>query len=446
MDIEELRAKRKELRDKTYSDLLAVEGVAKESDRAANIAGNSQNVLDGIDAEFERITALDNTDITFMLFAAMLQSLRWVLTPELKLPQIKELSPQIPKEERLRANEKDHIGGVYDGKSSGAEYELSELSKYREKYPEQAEKSQAEFYKKNNKYRGWMEILTQPVPYDAMNGLDKSSIPNIANLNMQSKNGYFNNIYAKNHHVATLGHDPILGWLFGTANILTSTITFVDFQSYEVHRGHKIKSLGQFVDNRELQFSDQAIDFLAQRGLFDIFSECVMSAKEDNKRVAAAVVRQAIHFASDKYCIDGLPIPILSTIDPQKAQDYIEKGWNSVEFEKIVKGDLKTIGISAAVGALINLIIECIYLLCIKTEDVIDIRRVRIKKILSIAGVISSSSNLLYVALTENIAKLDIAGMGMTMLSLLRSEDFICKVKQEYIKNNFSNLIMDGRA
>lgn len=286
-----------------------------------------------------------------------------------------------------------------------------------------------------------MEILTQPVPYDAMNGLDKKSIPNIANLNLQNKNGLYNNIYAKNHHVATLGHDPVLGWLFGTANIMTSTISFVDFQSYEVHRGHKVKSLGQFVDNRELQFSDQAIDFLAPRTIFDIFGECVMSAREDYKRVAAAVVRQAIHFASDKYCMEGLPIPILSTIDSQKAQELIEKGWNSVEFERIIKGDLKQVGISAALSALINLITEAIYLLCVRSDDSLDIKRVRIKKILSIADVIASSSNVLYVALTENYSKLDIGGIGVTMLTLLNSLDFTCKIKQEYIRNNFAKLV-----
>lgn len=30
-----------------------------------------------------------------------------------------------------------------------------------------------------------------------------------------------------NHRFATLGHDPILGLIFGTANIMTNTITTV---------------------------------------------------------------------------------------------------------------------------------------------------------------------------------------------------------------------------
>lgn len=40
-------------------------------------------------------------------------------------------------------------------------------------------------------------------------GSDKS-IANIAGLNKQNPNGSYSNIYGKNHHVATFGHDPIL--------------------------------------------------------------------------------------------------------------------------------------------------------------------------------------------------------------------------------------------
>ena len=50
-------------------------------------------------------------------------------------------------------------------------------------------------------------------------------------------------------------------------------------------------------------------------------------------KISAAVVRQSMHFASDKYCTEGLPIPLLSTINPQRAQELIEKGWNSQELK-----------------------------------------------------------------------------------------------------------------
>ena len=39
-----------------------------------------------------------------------------------------------------------------------------------------------------------------------------------------------------NHRVHTLGHDPILGWIFGTGNIMTCTITLSKKHAFATHR------------------------------------------------------------------------------------------------------------------------------------------------------------------------------------------------------------------
>lgn len=446
MSLKELRRRHAELSSKTEKDLQGMKDLTEESQRVGNIAHDSENIIDDIDIRFEQLTSLNNTDITFLFFATMLQTLRWVLLPELKLPRMEELTPSVDKSERMASNERKHIGGIYDGKKSGAEYELEELVKYKDEHQDLAQKSQNVFYSKKNKYRSWIEILTQPVPYDAMNALDKNLIPNIAGLNKQNLNGSYNNIYGKNHHVATLGHDPILGWLFGTANIMTNTVSFVDFQSYDVIQGHKVKSLGQFMQTRELQFSDQAIDYSNPRSIVSIFRECILSAEEDYKRIAAAVIRESIHLASDKYCVEGLPIPILSTISPEKAQELIEQGWNNLEFKNLLTDDLEQIGASAGLALLINLIIEVIYLFCFDTTDDRNLRKIKIKKILSMSEVMASSSNILFVALTKNMAKLDIGGFAVTMITLLHSGDFIKKMKQEYLRNEFEALVMKNSS
>ena len=446
MSLEELRRRHAELSSKIEQDLLGMKDLVEESQRVENIAHDSEYILDEIDTRFEQLTSLNNTDITFLFIATMLQTLRWVLLPELKLSRMKELTPSVDKSERMASNERKHIGGIYDGKKSGAEYELEELAKYKDTHQYLVQKSQKEFYSKKNKYRSWIEILTQPVPYDAMNALDNNLIPNIAGLNKQNLSGSYNNIYGKNHHVATLGHDPILGWLFGTANIMTNTISFVDLQSYDVIQGHKVKSLGRFMATRELQFSDQAIDYSSPRGLVSILHECILSTEEDYKRIAAAVVRESVHLASDRYCVEGLPIPILSTISPERAQELIGQGWNSLEFKNLLTGDLKQIGASAGLALLINLIIEVIYLFCFETTDDQNLRRVKVKKILSMSDVMASSSNILFVALTKNMAKLDLGGFAVTMITLLHFRDFIKKMKQEYIRNEFEAVVMKNSS
>ncbi len=444
MSLDELRAKRKELDEKSEKSLAKMNEIIQEGYRVENIAANADEIIDNIDKEFEKATSLGNADIGFLLFATMLQSLRWIIMKDLSLPNMEEMELSVAKEERLRANERNHKGGVYDGKSSGAEYEHEASAKYIENHKQIAEQSEDEFYGKKNQYRSWIEIITQPVPYDALNGLDKKLVPNIADLNKQNPNGTYNNIFGNNHHVATLGHDPVLGWVFGTANIMTSTISFVDFQSFKVLRGHKIKSLGEFALNNELQYSDQAIDYSDPSSLIEILYECCLSTKEDYRRIAAAVAKQAMHLASDKYCIEGLPIPILSVIDPQKAQEMIERGWNSIEFEKLLQMDLRQIGISAGLSMLINLVVEAVYMLCMDLDMDSKLKRVKINKILSISGTIASSSNLLYMALSDKESKADVGGIGVAMLELLHSAKFIKDLKQEYIRNNFEKMIMCG--
>jgi hypothetical protein len=44
------------------------------------------------------------------------------------------------------------------------------------------------------------------------------------------------NMGGKYHRMYTLGHDPILGWVFGTANILTDCITFNNFHTNRISR------------------------------------------------------------------------------------------------------------------------------------------------------------------------------------------------------------------
>ena len=423
-----------------------IDSVSNGIERLEYVIDNNDKIYDELDKEFDRITGLDKTEIGFMLFAAMLQSTRWIMMPGLKIPQMENLDLSVPIEERLGPNEKNHQGGIYDGFSSGAQYEQESRKKYKNRYVEKAKQAEDEFYSKKNNYKNWREIVDQNVPFDAMNALDKDLIPDVAGLNKKGKNGKYNNISGLNHHAATLGHDPILGFVFGTLNILTDTITYSNFKTYDVVRGHKIKALNQFQIIRELQPTDLVVDYSKPRLLIDVLLEAILCVKEDPKRLAAAVYKEAEHLVSDKYCKQGLPIPILSIVDSQKAQELIEKGWNSEEFKKLAKSDLKQITISAGIAFLINLIVEALYMFCIKSDEKKEIRQVKAKKITASASAIALSSNVLYVTIAKDYKKIDIAGMGYTMIKLLRTNDFISKIKVEFIKSGFEELIFNDEV
>ena len=65
--------------------------------------------------------------------------------------------------------------------------------------------------------------------------------------------------------------------------------------------------------------------------------------------------------------------------------------------------------------------------------------------ILFLANIISSSSNVLYVAVTENMKKLDIGGICASLLELVNSSSLQMRIKEEYIKQQFSNLVLHER-
>ena len=429
-------SKIEEQKQRVQETRLYGDNIVCETQRVADVLENIDTLVSSLDSEFEKRTGIFNpNDMKYLFVAVMLQSLRWVISPELKTLNMENQELHVEKDQRLKSDEKNHKGGIYDGKSSGKKYEDKKINEYMKKHPEKVESAKKEYHGekgRDTRYRSWIEILMRPVPYDATNSDDNGVIPNIANLNGFDENMMqYKNICGGNHHAATLGHDPVLGWIFGTMNIMSSTITFVNFLTFEVSQ-----------TNPQLNKWKQTINYARPYGYAEMLGYCIGSAVEDPKRIPAAVVRQSMHFASDKYCTEGLPIPLLGTIDPQRAQELIEKGWNSQELQYLLRTDLLNLGINAAVSILINLILKSIYLFCMDGEEDIEILKVRIQKILLVSNIISSSSNILYVAVTKRIGKLDVAGIGVTLLNLFKSKKFISDIKQEFIARGIEKAIL----
>lgn len=283
-----------------------------------------------------------------------------------------------------------------------------------------------------SKYRTINQILCGSVPYDAMslkNELGDLTIP-----------GTDIKLYSRNHHAYTMGHDPIFGWIFGTINILSRSMTLK--QPFPVTYN---------VDEEENKICTIST-------LITELLESLGSVRENNKRLPAAVMRQGLHLASDKFCHTGLPIPFLSA---EKAQGLIEKGWNSVEFSRAFKKVAKTIGkdvtisgIQFAISFLINEIIKAIHLLMYNEEKDGDLRlyQVRTRKILTVSNCISSSSNVLVsagVAIKtktplEGAKRIDIGGFIETVHRLVVDTKFINEIKREYIKENLKAKILEN--
>ena len=233
MSVEELRKKRAQLKANSDITFNNMQVIADESLRVAEVAHNSRKILENLDAEFERQTGLDKTDVKFLFFATALQIGRWVVINKVN----------------QYATEKMNSSRLKDNDSSIKKMEHEARDKYKEKHDGKWA------HNKSEKYPTWLEIVYDGVPYDVSIGSPKFGV------NMEA--GY--------HRIHTLGHDPLLGWLFGTMNIISSTITLDDFRTYKVSANPKPKH------------------WEYQTNVLDGFRMAIESIKEDDKRLPAAI-------------------------------------------------------------------------------------------------------------------------------------------------------------
>lgn len=383
--------------------------VNQEMYRVSNIARNAETIIGDINERFQKTTKLNSIDISFLFVATALQCARWIFMPSLNF----EFQPK-PSEQRLTSQQ-------------GAQIERKEQRAFLKEH------EQDELISSSWGYFGWNEIIGAPVPYDAMQGSENFAIKGFKPEGVQ--------LYGKNHHVATLGHDPILGWIFGTMNIMTRTATMKDFASYNVEmydRSLKDNSIIFFQDNRQKITTPTTLPM--------IVGGCLNSFMEDHKRLFAAVARQGMHFTSDAFTKMGLPIPLLNA---KRAQELLELGWNSVEAAELVKKigtDLGIIGAQAGLSILINFIVKSFHFLFytgdLNNQTELDLYEAKTRRILSYSNAIASGSNILYVALSKNIEKLDIGGIIVTIYRLITDHKFITSLKKEFLEREWYNMVM----
>ena len=316
--------------------------------------------LDMIEKEFIEQTQLDKDDIPLLFAAIALQSCRWIFQPKMDMNFSK-------------IDKTDRHSSFTDGQKE------KQIAK---------EKAKKDIYQDNEKYTNRFptkqEILLNNVPYDAMKGTEHIKIPGVTD---EGKN-----ICGKNHHSATMGHDPLLGYLFGPMNIITRSITFKTPNLIT----NPVKKLPNSNDQYVIPKYISPLELLYQ---------VKESLSEDYKRVVAAFAKQIMHMQSDKYSKQGLPIPFLS---PEKAQSLLNKGWNSNELERLVKHICKNtsvLGIQSFLSLVINCIVEFLYIL---THDDNDFNKVKSRKLITYSNVIANSSNIIFSIIQKNPCELDL--------------------------------------
>ena len=235
------------------------------------------------------------------------------------------------------------------------------------------------------------------------------------------------NMEGRYHRLHTLGHDPILGWLFGTMNILSSTITLDDFRTYKVSAQPKPKH------------------WAYQTNVMNGFLMAIESIREDDKRLLAAVFAEALHLKSDGFTKVGLPVPVLETFNLDFAGKLYKSNYDSLCAIK----DIAVVGVQALSAILINMLIALIHGLYYDPGicNNRDVYEVKTRKILLYSNMISTTSNAIWVGGNAFIGKedawkdLDIGGIIVTMHRLVSDTRFIQAVKEEFVLGGFRNMI-----
>ena len=340
--------------------------------------------LDEINKEFSRKTSIVNkTDLSFLAIATALQ-----VTKSLVFPYVAE---------------------KFDyGKNFDPNDRLDHNDKSIEKAHRQANDEYKEKKLKKNGTGYWINILYQTPPYDITAGSKDLGI----------------NMGGKAHRMYTLGHDPMLGWIFGTANILTDSITFNTFHTNRVIRKDPITG------SKKMLITPEVVPM----GV--LFRESYEMSKADKLNLPAAIFAQAQHLKSDEYTKMGLPVPILSSINEDFASKLYSEHYDALCFAR----DVKIVGASFIVSKLIDIIIVLLHGLFRKEEDK-DLFEVRTRKILLISNSIASTSTIINTAITKNPKNLDIGSLLNTVTHLFSDLRFIARIKEEFIENEISERI-----
>jgi hypothetical protein len=343
--------------------------------RVADFAHNPKRTFIDLDVEFERQTGLTKVDIAFLFFATAAQCIRqYILTG----------FPERLDDQAAANATKGHT--------------------------EEHSNRSHQWYNPTLK-----EIITNPVPFDAMYGSPDFDL----------------SLSGRTHRRKTLGHDPILGWIFGTANIATSTITTNDFASYHVKTGTELKR-DKITNNAQTPY----VFYYTKEKLFN-------NGIEGKKIIAASLVKEAVHLKSDINTKESLPFPIVSVLSPELADTLASYGFDMA--------NIAAVGKQASYAIMINMLIGMIHYLVhdFNNGESRKLYEVRTRKILSYSNYIASASNLLYVTISAGLGngaafrKLDIGGFIVTLYRLISDSAFIQKIKEEFIFGNFRAKIQD---
>lgn len=343
--------------------------------------------IESADIEFEELTSITKKDLSFLVFASTLQVARQLITSILK-------------------------SRLSDKESANKTPFHSE---------EHSDRRTRQYYATKT------EIANNPVPFDAVR--KSETVKNNGNPKL---NGF-------NHRYTAIGHDPLLGLVFGTANIMTKTISIAKgkfiFETYHVGSGVATNGRGEY-----------KVDMLTNQGSTSLMFEHICSRIKDEgqegwEALGIALGKELVHLLSDIRTSKSLPLPIVSAISPDISRILNLCGIDALS--------AATFTIDILVSKIIDTAIAYMHAWCYNpdTDGPIETYEVRTKNIIYYSNLISIVSTTIqtlfraYMGDASAISKFDFGGAISSWRVVWNTPFVISDMKSEYIRNKTVNYL-----
>lgn len=369
--------------DNTISSL---DDIQKETKRLHSIAINTTNILTDLDEEFSKRTSLGWQDIKFLFAATALQCIRiYVINT---LTKVQPAGAGNVKENFLHKIQGKLLGTLNDGVPlTPAPY-----------------------------YAPLMQICTaRGVPYDATR---------FKGVN----HGFFKEA---NHRFATFGHDPIVGLIVGTSNILTNTITCRS-------KGPLPVPITCHVEY-DMDLKNPCIGDVCST--IEALKAAAHRIDNDAVSIVAALIKQIIHIGTDIYTPCGIQIPGANLILDNRYTEELTK--------YVSAGDFIKIRVSYQIFNLINMFISSLHMLTCQSTNhrEKELHHVKTMKILEYSNIIATGSNVIINAVRayfgdgKALKDIDFAGLIGTIMMLVRNDEIKRKIKREFIFGEYERMV-----
>lgn len=379
---------RKNATIKALDDTIgSLDDIQKETKRLHSIAINTTNILTDLDEEFSKRTSLGWQDIKFLFAATALQCIRiYVINT---LTKVQPAGAGNVKENLLHKIQGKLLGTLNDGVPLTP-------SPY---------------------YAPLKQICTaRGVPYDATR---------FKGVN----HGFFKEA---NHRFATFGHDPIVGLIVGTSNILTNTITCRS-------KGPLPVPITCHVEY-DMDLKNPCIGDVCST--IEALKAAAYRIDNDAVSIVAALIKQIIHIGTDLYTPCGIQIPGANLILDNRYAEELTK--------YVSAGDFIKIGVSYQIFNLINMFISSLHMLTCQSTSHRDkeLHHVKTMKILEYSNIIATGSNVIINAVRsyygdgKALKDIDFAGLIGTIMMLIRNDEIKRKIKREFIFGEYERMVI----